>query len=341
MIENELVSIIVPVYNGEKFIVECVNSLIEQTYKNIEIILIDDGSKDSTLAKMKLLKEKDKRIIVISQKNSGVSVARNNGIKNSHGNYITFVDSDDEVNKNYVEYLITAMKENGADISLTRKPRKFNSKTVFENDENIADKIEVVDGITAANEMLLYKIVISSWNKMFNRTLLIKNNILFNKKLSFGEGFEFVINAFLCANIVAIGNQKIYNYRVDNENSVMTKFSRKLVTGSIDSLNSIHEIISQRVESNKEYSILLKSWKYSFWHTNCDCLNTIIGANSKIGNMDLYKYAKKNCRKFALHSLKCNISLKEKLKSIMYFISPVFTSKFINRFRIRKYTHLN
>ena len=338
MSNDELVSIIVPIYNGEAFISDCVESLIEQTYKNIEIILINDGSTDGTLKKIENFKKKDKRIIVISQKNSGVSESRNNGIKKSKGKYITFVDSDDTVKKNYIEYLVDLIMKNDADIALTRKPLKFNSKTNVELLDIAEDKIEIFDGIRAANEMLLYKIVISSWNKMFDRKLLNKNKIIFNKCLSFGEGFEFVINAFLCANKVVIGNKKIYNYRVDNKNSVMTKFSRKLVTGSIDSQNSIYELINKKIRINKKYELLIKSWKYSFWHTNCDCFNTIIGTNSKKENIDLYKYTKKNCKKFSLHSIQCDITNKEKVKSLMYFVSPVITAKIINKFRIRKYT---
>ena len=192
MSNDELVSIIVPIYNGEAFISDCVESLIEQTYKNIEIILINDGSTDGTLKKIENFKKKDKRIIVISQKNSGVSESRNNGIKKSKGKYITFVDSDDTVKKNYIEYLVDLIMKNDADIALTRKPLKFNSKTNVELLDIAEDKIEIFDGIRAANEMLLYKIVISSWNKMFDRKLLNKNKIIFNKCLSFGEGFEFV-----------------------------------------------------------------------------------------------------------------------------------------------------
>lgn len=338
MCNFELVSIIVPIYNGETFISNCVESLIAQTYKNIEIILIDDGSTDNTLKKIEILKNKDKRIVVVSQKNSGVSEARNNGIKKSKGKYITFVDSDDTVKNNYIEYLVNLITKNNADISLTRKPLKFNSKTNLELIDTTEDKIEIFDGINAANEMLLYKIVISSWNKMFKRELLTKNKILFNKSLSFGEGFEFVINAFLNSDKVAIGNKKIYNYRVDNENSVMTKFSRKLVTGSIDSQNSIYELINKKIIFNKKCKFLIKSWKYSFWHTNCDCFNTIIGTNSKKENIDLYKYTKKNCKKLSLYSIGCAITKKEKIKSIMYFVSPVITAKFINKFRLRKYT---
>ena len=249
MKNNEKVSIVIPVFNGEKYIENCINSLIIQTYKDIEIIIVDDGSIDNTGNIVKKMVNLDNRIIYIYQKNSGVSSARNNGIKGSSGKYITFVDSDDSVQKNYVEYLHSLINIDNADIALTRYPKKFKSNTRIKNNKKMQDdNVEIVTGVSAANEMLCYKIVISPWNKMFKKEILIKNNILFNQNLSFGEGFEFVINSFLHSNKVVIGNKKIYNYRVDNMNSVMTKFSRKLVTGSIDSQKSILKLINNNTK---------------------------------------------------------------------------------------------
>lgn len=333
------VSIVIPVFNGERYIKDCIESLQKQNYKNIEIIVVNDGSLDNTEKVVNEIIKNDSRVKLINQKNSGVSEARNNGINSSTGKYITFVDSDDTVCNEYIEYLVSLIEENDADISLTRTAFKFNNTTKLIN-SNDKDKIEFFSGFDAANEMLLYKIIISSWNKMFKKELLIYNDIKFNKNLSFGEGFEFVINAFLHSNKIAIGNKKIYNYRVDNENSVMTKFSRKLVTGSIDSQNSIKELI-EGVENTIYKKKLLDSWKYSMWHTNCDCYNTIVGSNSKNNNEDLYKITKKGCRTNSLHSLKCNIGKKDKIKSILYYLSPYLTAKLINKFRIRQYTKEN
>ena len=339
--KKQIVSIVIPVYNGEKYIEECINSLQQQTYENIEIIVVDDGSKDATKAIVKNISKVDKRVVYIGQENAGVSAARNNGILKSSGQYITFVDADDSVQKDYIEYLYQIMVNNDSEISLTRYPLKFNSKTSINIDEQKQDEVKVYSGDEAANEMLLYKIVISSWNKMFKKDLLMDNNVFFNKTLSFGEGFEFVIKAFLKAKKVAIGNKKIYNYRVDNENSVMTRFSRKLVTGSIDSQKSILSIINASDFDLKVKKQLTKSWTYSNWHTSCDCLNTIVGSNSKNNNIDLYKITKINCRKYALSSILCKIPIKDKIKCILYFISPYIASKVINKFRIRKYTQNN
>lgn len=331
---KKLVSIIVPLYNVEKYIYQCITSLLNQTYSNIEIILIDDGSTDNSSVVIKNICTNNDIIKYYYQKNKGVSAARNLGISVSEGEYITFIDADDFVQPDYIEYLYNMINNSNSDISLTREPNKINRKTIVtEHVAGVNDLIEKYDGIEAANEMLLYKIVISSWNKMYRKELLTKNSILFNEKLLFGEGFEFVIRSFLVATSVVIGNRKIYNYRVDNDNSVMTKYSPKLVTGSIDAQNSILQYINKIEEKDN----LLKSWEYSNWHTFCDGLNTIVGCNVKKIDILLYKKIKSVCRKKALCVVGKNISFKEKFKGVLYFISPLMAAKFINKFRIRKF----
>lgn len=99
---NPLVSVIIPVYNVEKYLRRCLNSVIDQEYKNIEIILVNDGSTDNSLEMAISYKEKDKRIKVFSQENQGLSAARNTGLDKSQGEYIIFIDSDDYVSKDYV-----------------------------------------------------------------------------------------------------------------------------------------------------------------------------------------------------------------------------------------------
>lgn len=114
---KEKISIIVPVYNVEKYVRKCLESIIHQTYKNIEIIIIDDGSTDNSLKICKEFEKKDKRIIVIHQENQGLSASRNNGIKLATGDYIGFIDSDDIVSPYMYEYLYKSIIKNKSDIS--------------------------------------------------------------------------------------------------------------------------------------------------------------------------------------------------------------------------------
>ena len=108
---NSLVSIILPTYNVEKYLRKCLESVVSQTYKNIEIIIVIDGSTDNSLIIAKEFEKKDNRIVVIQQNNSGSGPARNNGLDNAHGEYIIFIDPDDWVENNLVETLLNAQEK--------------------------------------------------------------------------------------------------------------------------------------------------------------------------------------------------------------------------------------
>ena len=339
MKNKEKVSIVVPVYNAEKYLKECIDSLIKQDYDNIEIILVDDGSTDNSPQICDEYRKKDERVKVIHKKNAGVSAARNDGIKKSTGEWVTFVDADDWVEKDYVRYHLKNGVSNNSEICLSTFPNKVNKDNKVNNWNRSEDSIKTISGVEAAKMMMYYKIVISSWNKMFKMSFIKNNNILFKENLSYGEGFDFVINSMLKANKVTIGRGKVYNYRVDNENSAMTVFKEKLVTGSIDSQNNIKKrIYDSYSNDSKILDELLKAWKYSNWHTHCDCLNTIYGSDNSKKNQNLTKKVSKVCRKTAISAFNNNVPTKDRLKGVLYLVSPYVASIIINKMRMRKFT---
>ena len=116
---KQLISVIVPVYNSEKYLKECINSILHQTYENIEIIIINDGSTDNSLLISQELQKEDKRIKIINQKNSGVSYSRNKGIQEATGEYIMFVDSDDFIVQNYIELMYKEITKNNYDACIS------------------------------------------------------------------------------------------------------------------------------------------------------------------------------------------------------------------------------
>ena len=130
----ELVSIIVPIYNTEEYIDKCVESIINQTYKEIEIILIDDGSTDNSPILCDKWEEKDKRIHVIHLKNGGVSRARNIGLKNANGKYISFIDSDDYVESNFIEVMIEEFMKEKADIVISKFCKVYEDCTIMKQE---------------------------------------------------------------------------------------------------------------------------------------------------------------------------------------------------------------
>ena len=199
--KTPLISIIVPIYNVENYLERCINSLIAQTYKNIEIILVDDGSTDNSLNICNAYSKKDKRIKIIHQKNGGVSDARNKGISFSHGEYITFVDSDDYVSNDYVEYMYNMICKTGAKLSICRvkiiwKNTKKNdcTKEYFKtlNQQDAFENLLYQQGIEVAVYGKLYKKDLFDSIKfpkgeVYEDTAVIYKLIDINNKIAFGQ----------------------------------------------------------------------------------------------------------------------------------------------------------
>lgn len=329
---NELISVIVPFYNGEKYLKECIDSILNQDYKKLEILLVNDGSKDITINLLREYEEKDKRVILINQKNAGVSSARNSALDKATGKYICLIDQDDYIDKDYISYFYKLIKENNADIALTPMPYKTNENNKLKKQDIIKDNIEIWSGDKATEEMLYYNLVIAPWNKMISKEIIDQYQIRFNPSFFGGEGFSFSIDCFQRSKKVVIGHRKVYNYRVDNPNSGMTKFNMKVIDSSIESQKYIKENLVNKSEK------LLKACKYANWHTYYDCLNTMVGCKVTKKYPETYNKLKKVCRKDAVSVIKSPISKKEKIKGMLYFVSPYLTAKIINHFRIRKFT---
>ena len=158
-----LVSMIIGMYKGENYIEECIESVQKQDYKNLEIILIDDGSPDRCGEIADLYAKNDSRIRVIHQKNSGVSISRNNGLDVAKGEYICIIDQDDIISRDYVSYFYNLIKKNNADIALTPTADKFFEKV---KEDNHKDRCEIWSGEQATIEMLYHKVIIAPWNKI-------------------------------------------------------------------------------------------------------------------------------------------------------------------------------
>ena len=185
-----MVSIIVPVYNVEKYIERCVNSLLNQTYKNYEIILVDDGAIDQSGIICDRLQRKYSCIRTIHQNNLGVSAARNTGIRNARGEYIAFVDGDDFVDKKYIDILLKSLNKYKADIACCRHLRT--SKEYCEREEYL-DKEIVFSGENILKEFLKEDMV-SCCGKLYRRKIF--KDLRFPVGRCFGEDIITVFKAF-------------------------------------------------------------------------------------------------------------------------------------------------
>lgn len=209
---EKLISIIVPVYNVEKYLEKCVNSIINQTYNNIEIILVDDGSKDNSGQICEQLKGKDNRIKVIHKENGGLSDARNAGLKIAKGEYIGFVDSDDYIAEDMFETLYNLNKKYNSEISIVSYYEIYNGKVISVRNTK---KLEELNKIEAIKELLIdTKIQSYAWNKLFKRELF--DNIEFPTNKNF-EDMATTLLLFEKANkVVLLEEPKYYYVRRDN-----------------------------------------------------------------------------------------------------------------------------
>lgn len=174
--EEELITVVVPIYRVEKYLVKCIDSIIEQSYKNIELILVDDGSPDKCPQICDEYKNKDSRIKVIHKQNGGLSDARNEGLKIATGEWITFIDSDDYVGINFLEKLYSSATSVGADISICDY-QAVSDDTGIEKEET---NIEVFDNVKCLEEMYhpqKHGMEFVAWGKLYRTALFKKNKI--------------------------------------------------------------------------------------------------------------------------------------------------------------------
>ena len=224
---SELISVIVPIYNTEKYLVECVESIRKQTYSNIEIILVDDGSTDASIEICDGFAEKDSRVRVFHKKNEGVAVARNFGIQQSNGQYVVIVDSDDIAVDRMIEVLYTQIKENDADIAVG------NYYIYDESDGNFYYYITEADycvEVLSPQELIDRQAGAWKWNStaFMLTTFKLYKKVLFDD-VSFTHGRRFDDEAsthrlFLKSKKTVFVNDNIYLYRRRSGSIMRSKF---------------------------------------------------------------------------------------------------------------------
>lgn len=212
------VSVIVPVYNVEKYLKRCLDSLINQTLSDIDIICINDGSKDSSLQILEQYAQKDSRIVIYNQENSGLSVARNTGLEHASGEYIGFVDSDDWVDLDFYEKLYNSAKNNNADIAVAdfirehpnKKPKRLKLKE---------EKIYT----TPEDKFMICKVHREGcvWNKIYRTEFIHSINLKFVPKMYY-EDRDFTIRSLYFSKKLVTTPNTYYRYFV-NPKSIVNK----------------------------------------------------------------------------------------------------------------------
>lgn len=241
-------SIVVPVYNAENTIERCVESIIANNMDNIEIILIDDCSKDSSLEKCNAIAEKYKQIVVIHHDtNKGVSYARNTGIYAAKGKYTLFVDSDDWIDSLYCNTFDRYISENPDSFLIcgyVNHDEKYNGRTdiIGWNDigeykvSNIKTELEVVYRSNLLQQL---------WNKLFITEIIQNNKLKFDESISIGEDFRFILEYIRVSKInkVVLINKPLYHYMRDQEGSLMFRVGLESVEEPLKSLVSLYQVV--------------------------------------------------------------------------------------------------
>lgn len=238
---NQLVSIVVPIYNVADYLSRTLSSIIRQSYKNIEIILVDDGSTDDSLLICSLFADKDKRIQIVHQENKGVSNARNAGIEISKGPYIAFIDGDDIIAPYYIERLVMSADDNAlVRCSYKRVSTDVKNDNIFGVKE---DRFEYISATECAKRILEGRFPISVWGCLFKRDLI--GDLRFPEDIRSGEDKWFLFS-YLLQNrekMVAFSNEKMYGHciREGSASSILWNGSKDGIWVSED----IHKKILQ------------------------------------------------------------------------------------------------
>jgi len=249
---KDIVSIIVPIYNREHTLMRCVKSIIEQTYKNIQIILIDDGSKDRTLVVAKQIAQSDNRIIVLTQDNSGAALARKTGFQYATGDWIMFVDSDDTIDKNMVQEMINRCHQDDSDIcmcgyniitrdQISHHYLPYNS-TALDKDRIVEECIKPMVGYD--NRKKVDFLPGFSVNKIFNKKT-ISESMFFSDREYFAEDTLLQMYAFEKARRVSILNKPLYNYYITSD-SLTNGYRKNGGTIRIKTYNKIKDLCNER-----------------------------------------------------------------------------------------------
>ncbi len=267
---KDLISVIVPVYNVEKYLPQCIDSILNQTEKNLEIILVDDGSLDNSGKICDEFSKKDDRIVVIHKKNNGLSSARNAGLEIAKGNYIGFVDSDDWLDKSMYEILLKLLKENNSDISCCDFFKTANSDGSIPHIDN--EIINSYNNIESLNNFYndLYTQTVVAWNKLYKRELF-KDISYPVGKIHEDEGTTYKL--YYKANKITYTNRPLYYYRITPNSITTSKFNKK----RLDIIDVYDEKVKfiKNISNEEIYSKTLK-W-YLFKLINCyfECSNNI------------------------------------------------------------------
>lgn len=306
---SDLISVVVPIYNVEDYLDDCIISIVNQTYNNIEILLIDDGSTDSSSYICEKYVKKDERIRYYLKKNGGLSDARNFGIKKAIGKYITFIDSDDMILSDYIETLYCSIISSNTNISIC-KLRAFQDGEKIKHSIIKKRNTIIINKVDAFKEMLLErKFGVSACGKLF--LLEYFNDVEF----PYGRLYEDLATTFKLiekSNKIAFVDEELYQYRKRYNSITTSNFDLKRLE-IFDSLKDFSDFIFINYPNLAKYCVYRK----------CDCA---VGMLESMGNGSEFKIIKKSMKRIVVRNLvkvvlNKDVTVKKKIKIILSLIN--------------------
>lgn len=282
------ISVIVPIYNCERYLPECLKSIVNQSYKNLEIILVDDGSTDESSRICDEYALVDKRIKVIRQENKGVSAARNKGLEYATGELISFIDSDDTLDEDMYELLVRLLLEKEADVVHCGYKHIVGTEIRLVHDTKC---IEVQDKEQALQCLIGGRLFVGSlWNKLYRREIL--DGIIFREDLKINEDILYNFEVFQKANKSVFADYAKYNYIAHKDSSAcfVTPNERKLKDACV-----VNRFIYTRVKNSNIFDLACERYLRSLSGYYRYCMNNNKSECSNIAEImwDVYKETKK------------------------------------------------
>lgn len=319
-------SIIIPVYDSEKFLSRCIDSILSQSFENFELIIVDDGSTDRSGTICDYYKNKDQRVIVVHQKNAGVSNARNVGLELARGEYVQFVDADDYIERNFLENLKSYIElySSPSIIFWGFKGEKhgivvkdYKHKLKYAN-----TPVDLIDSIISLEYNNLFG---WAWNKIYRRDIILKNKILFNTDISLHEDHLFSLEYIKFVEDLLILDISPYHYDTSSDNSLVKKLlpynEYKIIKSLIleyelEVLNLYQKYVTTKYYFNKKNDLL--KWYYlSIVH---QISNVLVSTNNKDYKKNYIYSIQMDLRKMSLE--------KKNLKLYLMFFLAHFNKKF-------------
>ncbi|MDU5920536.1 MAG: glycosyltransferase family 2 protein [Clostridiales bacterium] len=301
---NYLISIIVPIYNVDKYLEECIESLKNQTYKNLEIILINDGSADNSEQICREEAKQDNRIVFINKKNGGAASAKNKGLKVAKGDYITFVDSDDFIEPDMIEYMVNTIKKYNSDIIQCSFINLYKNTEKFKQDKIVEQRISSKDFL----ELFLTKWDSSLfWNKLFKRDVI--ENVFFKEGRCIDDEF-FTYKCVINSKSIVTSNKIVYNYRMRKSGVMKSESSQK-------------QILKDRVDYLYERYDLVRTLYKDLYKDFLEHLLTYYLIISKDYYVDekLLDYMKDNLKSIKGKIITSNIDIRVKIQILKFMMT--------------------